>query len=70
MLDRNIFNRIESAGMYERVRGIQDQNVKQHYGLWKNGYVCLKTKLLTVMMLTVCTDMMKDLRNGIFERIT
>ncbi len=68
MLDVNIFNKIESAGVVERVRGIQTRTLNNMMDFGRMQRM-LENETLNGNEAYKLYDMMKDLRNGLFSEL-
>ena len=68
MLDRNIFNKIESAGSVERVRGIQTRTLNNIMDFGRMARM-LENETLNGNDAYGLYDMMKGLRNGLFSEL-
>jgi hypothetical protein len=68
MLDENIFNKIESAGSVERVRGIQTRTLNNMLDFGRMQRM-LENETLNGSEAYGLYDMMKDVRNGLFSEL-
>ena len=68
MLDSNIFNKIESAGSVERVRGIQTRTLNNIMDFGRMARM-LENETLNGNDAYGLYDMMKGLRNGLFSEL-
>jgi hypothetical protein len=68
MLDKNIFNKIESAGSIERVREIQTRTLDNILDFGRMQRM-LENETLNGSDAYGLYDMMKDLRNGLFSEL-
>lgn len=68
MLDENIFNKIESAGSIERVRGVQTRTLNNMLDFGRMQRM-LENETLNGSDAYGLYDMMKDVRNGIFSEL-
>ncbi|MCA0154357.1 zinc-dependent metalloprotease [Winogradskyella vincentii] len=68
MLDNNIFNKIESAGHIERVRGIQTRTLNNMMDFGRMQRL-LENESINGSQAYGLYDMMKDLRRGLFSEL-
>ena len=68
MLDNNIFNKIESAGHIERVRGIQTRTLNNMMDFGRMQRL-LENESINSNSAYGLYDMMKDLRRGLFSEL-
>ena len=68
MLDNNIFNKIESAGQIERVRGIQTRTLNNVMDFGRMQRL-LENEAINGSNAYGLYDMMKDLRKGLFSEL-
>ena len=68
MLDENIFNKIESAGSIERVRGIQTRTLNNMLDFGRMQRM-LENETLNGSDAYGLYDMMKDVRRGVFSEL-
>ncbi|SDR65747.1 protein of unknown function [Formosa sp. Hel1_31_208] len=68
MLDTNIFNKIESAGSVERVRGIQSRTLNNMLDFGRMARM-LENETINGSDAYGMYDMMKDLRRGLFSEL-
>ncbi|MDC0007394.1 zinc-dependent metalloprotease, partial [Winogradskyella sp.] len=68
MLDENIFNKIESAGSVERVRGVQTRTLNNMLDFGRMARM-LENETLNGADAYGLYDMMKDVRKGLFSEL-